>query len=43
MKRKETNMEDSRLYQMTTPYTHLHTPISQPFVQDYPGEPVPER
>jgi len=23
--------------------THTHTPIYRPFVQDYPGEPVPER
>jgi len=23
--------------------THTHTPVSRPFVQDYPGEPVPER
>ena len=24
------------------PHTHTHTPIQQPFVRDYPGEPVPE-
>jgi len=23
--------------------THKHTPVYRPFVQDYPGEPVPER
>jgi len=24
-------------------HTHTHTPIERTFVQDYPGEPVPER
>jgi len=24
-------------------YDNTHTPVYQPFVRDYPGEPVPER
>jgi len=27
----------------THTHTHTHTRIQRPFVQDYPGEPVPER